>query len=222
MEGSKHTLNNMSENAKLASEKYLLEMGVNILKETYVRGYDGETLTLSNGNTLKAKTVIWAAGVTANVIDGLPKDSITFGNRIAVDRTNKVKGTKSIYAIGDICYMETPLYPKGHPQVANVAINQAKYLAKNLKNNITNKPQIEYEYKDLGSMATVGRNKAVVDFGKLKLKGYLAWLIWMFLHLMLILSVKNKLIIFINWAWAYITKDSSLRLILKPTEDKGK
>ncbi len=220
VEGSKHTLNNMSENAKLASEKYLLKMGVNILKETYVRGYDGETLTLSNGNTLKAKTVIWAAGVTANLIDGLPKDSITFGNRIAVDRTNKVKGTKSIYAIGDICYMETPLYPKGHPQVANVAINQAKCLAKNLKNNITNKPQIEYEYKDLGSMATVGRNKAVVDFGRLKLKGYLAWLIWMFLHLMLILSVKNKLIIFINWAWAYITKDSSLRLILKPSEDK--
>lgn len=221
VEGSKHTLNNMSENAKLASEKYLLEMGVNILKETYVRGYDGETLTLSNGNTLKAKTVIWAAGVTANLIDGLPKDSITFGNRIAVDRTNKVKGTKSIYAIGDICYMETLLYPKGHPQVANVAINQAKCLAKNLKNNIINKPQIEYEYKDLGSMATVGRNKAVVDFGRLKLKGYFAWLIWMFLHLMLILSVKNKLIIFINWAWAYITKDSSLRLILKPSDGKG-
>ncbi len=110
--------------------------------------------------------------------------------------------------------METPLYSKGHPQLANVAINQAKTLAKNLKSILQKKPTIEYEYKDLGSMATVGKNKAVVDIKSSTIKGYFAWLIWMFLHLMLILSVKNKLIIFINWAWAYITKNSSLRLIL--------
>jgi NADH:ubiquinone reductase (H+-translocating) len=114
--------------------------------------------------------------------------------------------------------METPKYPKGHPQLANVAINQAKYLATNLKKMVYNKPTSAYEYADLGSMATIGTNKAVVDLPFVSFKGYFAWLVWMFLHLMLILSVKNKLIIFINWAWAYITKDSSLRLIL--TEQK--
>ncbi|MFA6335144.1 MAG: NAD(P)/FAD-dependent oxidoreductase [Bacteroidales bacterium] len=221
VEGSKHTLNNMSEKSKLASEKYLRAMGVNILTETFVKNYDGEVLTLNNGITIKTRTVIWAAGVTANSINGLPDGSITFANRIKVNRTNLVEGCTNIYALGDICYMETPLYPKGHPQVANVAINQAKTLAKNLKAIIQGKIQIEYEYKDLGSMATVGRNKAVVDLKSIKMEGYFAWFIWMFLHLMLILSVKNKLIIFINWAWAYITKDSSLRLILTQNKNNG-
>ena len=218
IEGSKHTLNNMSVQSKEASEQYLLKMGVKILKETFVKNYDGETATLSNGNTIKTKTLIWSAGVIANSIEGLPKESITYGNRIKVDRTNTVQDCDSIYAIGDICYMETPSYPKGHPQVANVAVNQAKNLATNLKAIVQNKPVKLYEYKDLGSMATIGTNKAVVDIKSIHIKGYFAWIIWMFLHLMLILSVKNKLIIFINWAWAYITKDSSLRLILKPSK----
>jgi len=215
IEGSKYTLSNMSENARKASEEYLLKMGVHVKKEVFVQNYDGEILTLSNNETIKSKTVIWAAGVIANTIEGLPKEAIVYGNRIKVDRTNKVDGCQHIYAIGDICYMETPLYAKGHPQVANVAINQAKLLGKNLKAIVQQKETKPYEYKDLGSMATIGRNKAVVDVGSIKLKGYFAWLIWMFLHLMLILSVKNKLIIFINWAWAYISKDTSLRLILK-------
>jgi NADH:ubiquinone reductase (H+-translocating) len=127
-----------------------------------------------------------------------------------------VQGFENIFAVGDIAYMVTPAYPKGHPQVANVAINQARLLAKNMKRMIENKPLKDYEYKDLGSMATIGRNKAVVDLPFIRFKGYAAWLVWMFLHLMLILSVKNKLIIFINWAWSYLTKDSSLRLILTP------
>ena len=217
VEGSQHTLNNMSENAKAASEKYLIELGVHLLKETFVKNYDGEVLTLSTGKTIPSKTVIWAAGVTANCLAGLPKECFTFGNRVKVDRFNKVEGCNDIYAIGDICYMQTNLYPKGHPQVANVAIHQAKNLAKNLKANLFNQSKVEYEYKDLGSMATIGTHKAVVDVGLVHLKGYFAWFIWMFLHLMLILSVKNKLIIFINWGWAYITKNSSLRLILTPT-----
>jgi NADH:ubiquinone reductase (H+-translocating) len=219
IEGSKHSLNNMSEHSKISSEKYLRELGINLITETFVKNYDGSTLLLSTGETIITKTVIWAAGVTTNLIEGLPKESITFGNRYKVNRINKIEGVDNVYAIGDVCYMETPLYPKGHPQVANVAINQAKILCKNLKLKYLNKQTIDYEYKDLGSMATIGRNKAVVDLKNLKLKGYIAWLIWMFLHLMLILSVKNKLIIFINWAWAYITKDSSLRLILRPSKD---
>lgn len=215
IEGSKHTLNSMSDLAKKTSRMYLEEMGVHITTETFVKNYDGHTLELSNGNTLQSKTVIWAAGVIGNKIIGLTSRAMKPGNRIAVNRTNLVDGSQNIYAIGDIALMETPKYPKGHPQLANVAINQAKNLAKNLKRQANNTPQKEFEYTDLGSMATIGRNKAVVDLPFYHFKGYFAWLVWMFLHLMLILSVRNKLIIFINWVWAYFTKDTSLRLILK-------
>lgn len=215
IEGSGHTLNSMSALAKKTSRQYLQEMGVNIITETFVKNYDGTTLELSNGNQLQSKTVIWAAGVIGNKINGLPSEAIKQGNRLAVNRLNLINGTSNIYAIGDIALMETPKYPKGHPQLANVAINQAKNLAKNLKNLLNNTPTKDFEYTDLGSMATVGRNKAVVDLPFYNFKGYFAWLIWMFLHLMLILSVRNKLIIFINWVWAYFTKDTSLRLILK-------
>lgn len=220
IEGSKNTLNSMSEEAKIASRKYLEKMGVQIITEVFVKEYDGSLVQLSNGNTIKTKTVIWAAGVTGNVIKGIPEASMMNGNRIKVNSMNQVAATESIFAIGDIAFMETPLYPKGHPQLANVAINQAKNLAKNLKRASQQKVMTEFEYKDLGSMATIGRNKAVVDLPFLKFKGYIAWLVWMFLHLMLILSVRNKLIIFINWTWAYITKDTSLRLILKPSDKK--
>jgi NADH dehydrogenase len=216
VEGSKDTLVNMSETARKASKKYLQAMGVTLLTETFVKNYDGLTLELNTGKTIQTKTVIWAAGVTGNIIKGLPAESQTGGNRILVDRTNKVAGCDTIFAIGDIANMPTPKYPKGHPQVANVAINQAKLLAQNIKNTRQGKPSVEFEYSDLGSMATVGRNKAVVDLPFISFKGYFAWLVWMFLHLMLILSVRNKLIIFINWAWAYINKNTSLRLILKP------
>lgn len=205
----------MSENAKMASRNYLEKMNVIILTETIVDHYDGKVLTLKNGNTIKTKTVIWAAGVTGNKILGLPDSYYANSNRLKVNRLNQVIDSNNIFAIGDNALMETDKYPKGHPQLANVAINQAKNLAHNLKKIQQNKPTNDFEYKDLGSMATIGRNKAVVDLPFFKFQGYFAWLIWMFLHLMLIVSVRNKLIIFINWAWAYFTKDTSLRLILK-------
>ena len=215
IDGSENTLNNMSDQAKKASRKYLEGMGVKLYTQTYVKDYDGEQLTLQSGEVIQSKTVIWAAGVTGNSIKGLSSDVLMGGNRIKVNRFNQVMGSTTLFAIGDIASMGTPTYPKGHPQLANVAINQAKRLVKNLKLLEQNKKLVEFEYRDLGSMATIGRNKAVVDLPFIKFKGYTAWLVWMFLHLMLILSVKNKLIIFINWAWAYLTKDSSLRLILK-------
>jgi NADH:ubiquinone reductase (H+-translocating) len=215
IEGSKNTLNSMSENAKITSRKYLEEMGVIIMTETIVDHYDGKLLTLKNGDVIKTKTVIWAAGVTGNTILGLPETYYGNSNRLKVNPLNQVIGSKNIYALGDIALMETIQYPKGHPQLANVAINQAKNLAKNFKYLVQNKTTVNFEYKDLGSMATIGRNKAVVDLPFFKFQGYFAWLVWMFLHLMLIVSVRNKLIIFINWAWAYFTKDTSLRLILK-------
>ncbi len=216
VEGSKNTLNSMSSTAQLAARKYLEKMGVKIYTETFVKNYDENLLILNTGETIKTKTVIWAAGVTGNKIEGFTSEAITPTNRLKVNRINKVFESENIFAIGDIAFMETPLYPKAHPQVANVAINQAKLLAKNLKHLEFKKSTKDFEYKDLGSMATIGRNKAVVDLPFIHFKGYFAWLIWIFVHLMLILSVKNKLIIFINWAWAYITKDTSLGLILSP------
>jgi NADH dehydrogenase len=159
--------------------------------------------------------VIWAAGVIGNVIEGINPCSI-IKNRYVVNRQNKIDAYSNIYAIGDVALMATPKYPKGHPQLANVAINQAKNVVWNLLH--PNQTPRDYEYIDLGSMATVGKNKAVVDLPFIKFQGRFAWFVWMFLHLMLILSVRNKLIIFINWAWSYFTKDSSLRLIIKNEE----
>jgi NADH dehydrogenase len=217
LEGSAHTLNNMSDSSRAASLKYLKELGVTVMTEVFVTGYDGKVVKLNTGEEIKSRNVIWAAGVTGNLIDGMDKAVITKSNRYIVDRINKVSGTKNIFAIGDIAYMETPLYPRGHPQVANVAINQGRNLAYNLKALAKGKAVREYEYKDRGSMATIGKRRAVVDLPFIKFKGYFAWFIWMFLHLMLILSVKNKLMIFINWAWYYLTRDSSLRLIIDPS-----
>lgn len=214
IEGSPNTLNNMSDVAKESSKKYIQEMGVELITQTFVQNYDGNVIELSNGEKIKTKTVIWAAGVTGNAIKGLSTEAMKPGNRIAVNQQNVVVGYNNVFAVGDIAYMPTAKYPKAHPQVANVAINQAKTLAKNLKAMQQGKSLTDFEYKDLGTMATIGKHKAVVDLPFAKFKGYFAWVIWMFLHLMLILSVRNKLIIFINWAWAYITKDTSLRLIL--------
>ena len=213
LEGSKHTLNSMSEQAKIASRRYLEELGVIVKTETFVTAYDGNTAVLNTGEKIATQSLIWAAGVTGNVIPGLNPENMV-RNRYKVDRYNKVLGTANIYAIGDIAYMETPNYPNGHPQLANVAINQGKNLAHNLIKLLKGKEQLQYEYKDLGSMATVGKHKAVVDLPFWKFHGYIAWFFWMFLHLMLILSVRNKLQIFFNWAWNYVAKDSSLRLIL--------
>ena len=220
IEGSKNTLNAMSASAQQASRAYLQQMGVQIFTEIFVKTYTENLLTLSNGSTINTKTVLWAAGVIGNKIEGFDEEVITPANRLKVNRINKIMGYENIFAVGDIAFMPTSKYPKAHPQVANVAINQAKSLAKNLKQIINQKPTKDFEYIDLGSMATIGRNKAVVDLSFIKFKGYFAWLIWMFLHLMLILSVKNKLIIFINWAWTYVTKTTSLGLILSSSSSK--
>ena len=218
LEGSKNTLSNMSNESRHASRKYLEELGVIVKTEVFVTNYDGKIASLNNNEKIPTTNLIWAAGVTGNIIEGLSDDCI-YRNRYKVDRYNRVFDTKNIYAIGDIAYMETELYPNGHPQVANVAINQGKNLAKNLLNEMSGRPKIKYEYKDLGSMATIGKHRAVVDLPFIKFQGFFAWFIWMFLHLMLILSVRNKLFIFLNWTWSYIAKDSSLRLILRQNKN---
>lgn len=209
----------MSPFAQKYSEKYLRSMDVIVKTNTLVQQYDGEVLTLNNGETIRSKSVIWSAGVQGNAIDGIPEASLLRNGRIKVDRFNRVEGLTDVFAIGDVAYMETEKYPKGHPQLANVAIGQGKNLARNLQRLEAGSSDLkQYEYRNLGTMATVGRNKAVVDLPFVKFKGRFAWFVWMFLHLMLILSVRNKLVIFINWAWNYFTKNNSLRLILKDTD----
>ena len=209
-------LETMSQESQEAAEKYLVQLGVKFMKNERVTDYDGETIFMQSGNSIPTNNVIWAAGVTGNIIDDFNKENIV-RNRYIVDRFNRVKGYDNIFAIGDIAYMETPKYPQGHPQVANVAINQGKNLAKNFKKD-SEKDWTKYEYIDRGSMATIGKHRAVVDLPKLKFQGFLAWYLWMFLHLMLILSVRNKIAIFFNWMWSYINKDSSLRLIIAPSK----
>jgi len=223
LEGSKYTLNNMSEESKIASREYLEKMTVIVKTETMLESYDGNVAVLNTGEIIPSKNVIWAAGVKGNIIDGLYEEDI-FKNRYIVDRFNRLKSYKNIYALGDVAYMETPKYPHGHPQVANVAINQAKNLGKNILKTLksTEFKSVEYEYHDLGMMATIGKHKAVVEFPFYKFKGPLAWYVWMFLHLMLILSVRNKIVIFFNWAWSYLTRDTSLRIITNINYKKEK
>lgn len=218
LEGSDKTLGAMSEKSSKDSHKYLEKLGVIVLTNTLVKEYDGKTVTMQNGDTIESAMVIWAAGIKGNVPAGINKDLIVRGNRIKVDRMNKIFGFTNIYAIGDVAYMETEKYPDGHPQVASVAIQQGKLLAYNLQRIEMKSPHTqEFEYNDKGTMATVGRNLAVVDIPKPKIhvNGFVAWMMWMGLHLVLLLGVKNRFAVFSNWIYNYITYDQNLRLIFK-------
>lgn len=217
VEGSPHTLNNMSDKSKEQSRRYLEEMGVQVWTDSLISDYDGKIVRLKDGRSIPTHTLIWTAGVTGHVPDGIPEDTLVRGNRIRVNAFSQLEEDKAVFVIGDVSYMETPEWPKGHPQLANVANHQAAHLAKNLKRLLNGKTLQPFTYKNPGVMATVGKRKAVVDLPKAHFKGFFAWLIWMFLHLMLILNIKNRLIIFVNWAFSYITNDTTLRLILLPT-----
>ena len=223
LEGGEKTLGHMSEFSSSHSRKYLEKLGVKVMTGAQVKDYDGKKVLLGDGESIPSATVLWAAGIKGNIPGGVDKELIARGNRIKVDRFNRVQGHQNIYAIGDLAYMETPKYPNAHPQVATVAIQQAKLLSSNLiKLKNGDKNFKEYEYKDKGTMATVGRNLAVVDIPKPKLHfgGLFAWLIWMSLHLMLILGVKNRFFVFINWLYNYVTYDQSLRLIFKDKKNE--
>ncbi|ALJ06352.1 NADH dehydrogenase [Pseudalgibacter alginicilyticus] len=222
LEGAANTLSPMSKGSQKMSQKYLEELGVIVKTNTIVNDYDGTIVSLNNGEKISSKNVIWAAGVTGNIIDGFPKECFTRGNRLIVNRFNEVSHLNDVYALGDIAYMETPKHPQGHAQVASVALQQASLLAKNFKNINKGNAKKEFEYTDKGAMATIGKRKAVVDLPKFSFQGRMAWFTWMFIHLMLILSVKNKLLIFMNWTISYFNNDSTLRIIMKPVRTKVK
>lgn len=216
VEGNNKLLANMSEKSSKKALRYLTRMGVSVILGRTVTEYNGNTVTLSDNSELKSNALIWAAGIRGHNIQGLAENSRVQGNRLAVDRYSHVQGYNNIFAIGDLAFMTEDRYPKGHPQVAQTAIQQARCLAGNLIRLQKNKSLHMFSYKDLGSLATVGRNKAVVDLAFIKFQGLPAWLFWMFIHLMAIVGVKNRLMIFINWAYHYFTHDQSLRLIIKP------
>lgn len=220
LEGSSKTLAAMSEKSSEDSYKYLNKLGVTVMLNNVVKDYDGQNITLQNGNTIPTATVIWAAGIKGNIPEGINKELIAKGNRIKVDRHCLVEGFHNIYAIGDVAYMEEPDYPHGHPQLSPVAIQQGALVAKNLLRIAKDKSNAKlnvFSYFDKGSMATVGRNLAVVDLSKPKLhfRGFIAWMLWMGVHLMLILGVKNRFFIFLNWLYNYFTYDQNLRLIFR-------
>lgn len=215
IEGTQELLASMSDKASEKSIEYLRDMGVEVITEVRVMDYDGNEITLNDGRKLYSRKVIWAAGITGQILDGLPKEAYTKGNRIMVDTYNRVQGYNDIYAVGDNAYMEEGEY-KGHPQVAQPAIQQAKRLAKNLNNVARGNQMKPFKYKDLGSLATIGRNKAVADLPFIKTQGFIAWILWLVVHLKSILGVKNQLFVFLNWMWSYIAMDQSLRIIIKP------
>ena len=182
-----------------------------------ITDFDGKYAYTQSGEKIRTNNVVWAAGIKGNSIEGFPKEVYASGNRLKVNAFNQVDGLPNIFAVGDIALMNgDPKFPNGHPQVAQPAIQQGELLAKNLLRILRKEEPLGFRYKDLGSMATVGRHLAVVDLPFWKFQGAFAWYVWMFVHLMAILGIKNKVMVFINWLWNYVTYDQSLRLIIKP------
>jgi NADH dehydrogenase len=220
VDGGSALLSPMSEQSQKDTYEALREMGVNIKLNTHVKDFVDDTVVLGNGEKIPAKTLIWAAGVTAKTFEGIPVECYGRGKRLLVDEFNQLIGTENIYAIGDTCLqLSDPAFPAGHPQVAQVAIQQGKNLARNFKNMVKKQPLNPFSYHDKGSMAIIGRNKAVVDLPKPKLhfKGFIAWCAWLFIHLVSLITYRNRVRTLYNWMIAYFTKDQSLRMIIKPT-----
>jgi NADH dehydrogenase len=216
VEAVDRVLSSMSQKSSDKARAFLESMGVNIMTNTKASSCDRETVFLDNGKSISTGMIIWTAGIAGNKIAGLKSEIFTRAGRIIVDRNCKVESYSNVFALGDIALMVEEKYPKGHPQVAQVAIQQAKMLAENFIIMQKGKPLNEFKYKDLGTMATVGRNLAVVELPYARFHGIFGWFVWMFIHLMSIVGVRNKLAIFLSWAWKYFTYDQSTRLILRP------
>ena len=220
IEASGRLLNGMSDIASKKAGEYLEKLGVHVHLNTAVKSYDGTTIALSNGNTITSRMMIWAAGVTAQPIGGIPAEAFGRGRRVKVDAFNRVTGFNNIFAIGDACIMEEDsAFPNGHPQMAQPAMQQGKLVAQNIGALLQNKPLKPFSYFDKGSMATIGRNKAVADLKGVKVQGFVAWLIWMFIHLVSLIGFKNKFFVLLSWVFSYFSYDKSNRLIIARPKD---
>lgn len=214
VEGTGKILGALSEKSSRDAERYLHELGVKTILNTVVTDYDGNTVTLSSGEKIPTKTVIWGAGVMGQMPEGINPEIIQRGNRIKTNEQCIVDGEEVVYAIGDVSAMISEENPRGLPGVAPVAQQQGKYVAKHIINKLNNQETENFKYFDKGSMATVGRNRAVVDMGSLHLKGFIAWMTWMFVHLVSIFGFRNRLVTFVNWSIKFLTKNSGIRLII--------
>ncbi len=222
IEAGDRLLAGMSATSGEKAREYLESLKVDVMLETAVEDYDGLNVVIKGESAIKTQTLLWAAGIKPNGIEGLT-DQQTFRNgRLLVDQFNKLQGSQNIYALGDLCLQLTDAFPKGHPQVAQVAMQQAKNLGNNFMIRLKGGSPKPFNYKDLGNMATVGRRLAVVELPFIKFQGFLAWLVWLFVHLMAIVGVKNRIFIFLDWSWNYLSFDPSLRLLIRPTYVKAK
>ena len=222
-ESSPEVLEVMSDEASAKAKQYLTDLGVNLRLGVRIADFDGKYAYTNTGDRLRTNNLIWAAGVKANGLEGIPTTVYGRGGRVKVNRFNQVEGFQNVFALGDLALMTEEKYPNGHPQLAQPAMQQGELLAKNFERLLRGQEMKPFTYKDLGSMATIGRNLAVVDLPFWKFQGFFAWMTWMFVHLISIVGVKNRLLIFINWLWNYVTYDQSLRLIIKPKilKEKG-
>ena len=217
IEGGDRLLSAMSETASKGALRYLNQLGVITHLETRVNDYDGEVITTDTDLQFKTKTFIWAAGVTGAPVEGINAENLMqYGNRYKVNRFNQLEGFPSIYALGDVAHMETDKFPHGHPMVAQPAIQQGKHLGQNISRMLQGKEMKAFEYRDKGSMATVGRNKAVVDMKRTSYTGAFAWFVWMFVHLWFLIGFRNRVVTFFNWTYNYINYDRAARLIIRP------
>lgn len=222
VQGGSQLLLGMDPKMGKSAEEYLRKMGVKVLLNTRVVDIDNHVVTMKDGSTIEAQKVIWAAGVTCETIDGIAEEVRARGNRLTVDAYNQLENHEDIYVLGDAASMISEEYPRGYPQVAQPAIQQAKNLARNIKKHglLKKEKWRAFKYKDYGTMATVGRNKAVVQLPSIKFKGFFAWLMWLGVHLYALVGVRNRLLVILNWVWNYFTYDQSLRLIIKPNSKR--
>lgn len=225
IEGANRILPTMQEVSSTKAKKYLEDLGVKVWLQAMVKDYDGAHMLLADGQRIQADHVIWTAGVKGATIQGIPSETIGRGNRYKTNRYNQLNGFANIFVLGDIAQIEgDEAYPNGHPGVAQVALQQAKQLATNFKRLHASDEMRPFTYKDLGSMATIGRHKAVVELPFIKFGGYLAWYVWMFIHLMALVGFRNRFMVFVNWVWNYFMYDRAHRIIINdvPTKPKVK
>ncbi|MEM9022360.1 MAG: NAD(P)/FAD-dependent oxidoreductase [Bacteroidota bacterium] len=220
IEAAPRVLAAMSEVASEKAARFLEKLGVQVWTDLRVTTYDGRLVNTSGGQEFRSHTVIWAAGVMGAPVEGLPAEALQRNFRVAVDAFSRVEGQENIYAIGDVAHMPTEAYPKGHPMMAQPAMQQGQHLARNLKRSLQGKPMVPFRFKDLGSMATVGRNLAVVDLPRFRFQGFFAWFVWMFIHLIQLVGFRNKLVVLLNWMWSYYKFDRGTRLIIRPFRRK--
>ncbi|MEN1785359.1 MAG: NAD(P)/FAD-dependent oxidoreductase [Bacteroidota bacterium] len=217
VQGGDRLLPAMSEIASKKAEDFLEQLGVNVWKNLRVTDYDGQLATTNSDTRFETATLIWAAGVKAVGLKGLDSEEmVSRSNRLLVNKYNQVQGFDHIFAIGDVASMVSEEFPYGHPMMAQPAIQQGKNLGENLVRLLNEQPLRPFDYRDKGSMATIGRNKAVADLPKVSFQGVFAWFVWMFVHLYFLIGFRNRLVVFVNWVYNYVKFDREARLIIRP------